>query len=500
MKNTQEIPWLSNLKKTSSFQTLKKDLEVDVAIVGGGIAGITAAYLLSKSNIKVALFEMDTLVSGETGYTTGFITKVFDTPLQELIHSLGDAKARLLWESSQNMIDFIEKVSIEEKIECEFMRCPAYMYSGNEKGTEWLQKEVSSAQSLGFDDVQFSLDKDLSFSSASYMKVENQAKYHVGKFLLGLAQKAQENGALIFEHTKVDDLSGRTEITLTIGGLKVLAKKVIIATNNPFNSPIDIQERLKPYISYVIELKVPKESIEEALYWDTEDPYHYFRIDRKETHDVVILGGEDHKNGHQPQGDPYKNLEKYFQKLFPTIKYEILNTWSGQILESVDGIPFIGETVFNASQLVSTGFAGNGMTFGPLSAHIHKDIILQNKSGLIPLFTPKRFGGTLEFLKHGIEVGKDAVTGFIKSFKNEDSFNKVQENSGMVITVGGKKMAVYKDEKGNVTKLSPYCTHQKCIVNWNQGDKTWDCPCHGSRFSKSGEVITGPAIRPLENL
>jgi glycine/D-amino acid oxidase-like deaminating enzyme/nitrite reductase/ring-hydroxylating ferredoxin subunit len=496
---SKAIPWVTNIDNKPQFHSLDTNLEADVVIVGGGIAGIVTTYLLAKEGKKVVLCEKNKIVSGETGFTTGFITQVFDKGLVENAETWGDEKAKLLWQSGKDIIDLLETIIKEENIECEFKRCPAYIFANNELGFESLKKEVEKAYELGFDNVLLIERNALPFKNHGYMKVENQAKWHVGKFLLSLAKCAEKYGALIYEDSAIHEIAGREKIKVSSRDFTIESEYVIVDTNNPFNSIPEVQERVIPYITYVVNYEVPKGILEEAIYWDTDNPYHYFRIDKGKENDTLMLGGEDHKSGDEPKKDPYKSLNHFLENLYPGIYYKQVETWSGEVLEPIDGIPYIGKTLFNKHMLVSTGFSGNGMTFGPISAVVNRDIVLKRENPWIDLYKLGRLAETGEILKHGIEVAKNVGEKFIHSFKDND-VTEIPNDNGAVIKINNKRIAVYKDKEGNLIKLSPFCTHQKCIVEWNTIEKSWDCPCHGSRFTKDGKVITGPAIEDLSQI
>ena len=251
--------------------------------------------------------------------------------------------------------------------------------------------------------------------------------------------------------------------------------------------------------SYVIEAVIPSQQLPEALFLDTQDPYHYFRVDRSLLNDRIILGGEDHETGQASDAEArFAKLETFLKKLLPDAPYQIVRRWSGQLYETIDGIPYIGKTHTNKQWLIATGFAGNGMTFGVLSALIHRDLILGRENATTRLYRTRRFTGILHYMERGYNFVKEFVKGF---FRNEEQdMRKIGHDEGAVVRINGEQVAVYKSKTGEVTKLSPLCTHLKCVVAWNPDGKTWDCPCHGSRFEKTGKVLNGPASKPLKRI
>lgn len=503
MSKNEQVPWLSDIENVPHF-TPKIDLDrqnFEVSVIGGGIAGLVTAYLLAKEGVKVVLFERDRIISGQTGYTTAFVTRIIDTPLPDLEKNWGKEKAALIWKSGQDAIDLIEKIVNEEDIDCDFVRCPAYIYTTNDEDIEALQEEASLAQEMRFNDIKFFSQNRFPFNTKSFNKVENQARFHVGKYLTELSKKIVEYGGLIYEETKVEDLKGKGPILVKTNKGSIKVNYAVVATQNPFNSPPEIQDRLDPWISYVISVKVPKDHFEHALYWDSDDPYHYFRVDPLDnTFDLLTLGGEDNNTGTDPGSHPYSCLEEYLKTVLDLDgKYELVGKWSGEVLNSVDGAPYIGKSLFNDHQLFATGFSGTGMAFSHVGATVIRDMILNRSSPLIDLYSPKRVKAIGAIIKRGLRVVKHGVENVADAVKSDD-VNKMENNTGAIIRSGIRPVAVYKDENGNITRLSALCTHQKCVVKWNNVDATWDCPCHGSRFSKTGKVLAGPATKDLPSV
>lgn len=490
MKEYMKSRWIEDTPLEKKYPSLEDDIQVDVAVIGGGIVGIVTAYYLAKAGRSVALLEKDTLASGETGNTTAFLTEVFDFYLYEIKKRFGKKIAKKTWDAGRLAIDEIERISHDEKIECDFKRVAVYIYAADKDGFESLKKEYKLARELGLLHVDIFDKNDLPFKNAGYMKVEKQGKFHPRKFLIPLAKKAHESGAQIFEETKVLKTIGKNPTKVVTAGGTVRAKHVVVCTNSPNQDDLEVTTRVVPYQSYVLELEIPKGKIEEAIYWDTLSPYQYFRIDGGR----MILGGMDHETGKQ-SGDAYAELEKYFKETFHGLDYKTIRRWSGQVIESLDYLPFMGRSVFNENRYLATAFAGNGMTMGVISAMVNTDQILGRKNKYSEMFGASRIKALFKIMGRGFQY----VYHLIKDrfSKGKTSFAEIKKDSGEVCDLNGEKVAVYKDENGNVVKLSAVCTHLKCIVAWNDSDKTWDCPCHGSRFRKTGEVLAGPAREPL---
>jgi len=489
-------PWLS-AEQDHAFPTLEASIEVDVAIVGGGITGIVTAYELAKAGKKVALLEQGRIAEGATGWTTAFATYVTDANLSKLGSTFGVEEAALAWKSGRAAITELERIIKTENIDCDFMRVPAYVYATDEENLTSLHSEEERAKAAGFK-VQID-DKALGFDTLGHLRVDDQAKFHPVKFLTALAKRAEELGVHIFEDSKMVSYGGAKPCIVKTEKGEIRAQHIVLATHIPHGDPDMISERITAFQTYVLEANLPSGMMTEALYWDTATPYHYFRIDRLPTHDRIILGGEDHRTGQSDDAKAhFTNLENYLAELLPPTKYEIVRKWSGEILETIDDLPFIGPTQKNKQVLMATGFSGNGMTYGVLSGMILRDHILQKENPYADVYRTLRFTGVTNYFERGYNFVKEMIKGRFQ--KDDSKINDITPGSGAVVEMNGKKVAVFKTQAGKIIKLSPVCTHLKCIVQWNDAGKTWDCPCHGSRFKKDGEVMNGPASKPLEKI
>lgn len=489
--------WQDEVELKPTRQKLEKDLETDTVIIGGGITGVTAAYLLAKNRKDVVLIEKDYIGAGETSRTTAFLNYHVDTYLQNLKKIFGEEKAKEVWTSEKMMVDAIGYISRKENIACEFVKCPLYVFAPDKEGIELIEEEYKLAYKHGFA-VKMNKE-DLGFSDAQILKIDDNAKFHPLKYLSALARKAEEYGALIFENTSFVDYAGQPTKIKTENAV-ITAKNVIFCTHNPVNISVEIQNRIIPNQTYIIAAKIPKNSLPEGMYIDTATPYNYFRVDKKREYDRIILGGQDHKTG-EMKFDPkkrYEKLEAYLKELIPKINFEMTHQWSGQVLDPIDGIPYIGKMLTHRKQMVSTGYAGDGMTFGTMGAFINADIVLNKKNPWTELYSLKRFKKPTRVLKSGYKVLRNFLGKRIP--RKELSLEEIKPDTGAVLTIKGKKIAFYKTRDGGIIKLSAICTHMGCVVSWNNEAKTWDCPCHGSRFTKEGKVYNGPAKRNLKNL
>jgi glycine/D-amino acid oxidase-like deaminating enzyme/nitrite reductase/ring-hydroxylating ferredoxin subunit len=488
-----------------SFPRTSANSKFDIVIVGGGIAGLATAYLLKQAGKTVAVIERERLAAADTGHTTAHLTYVTDTRLHELASAFGEEAAGRVWEAGRIAIDKIEEIATSEGIDCDFRRVPGYLHAALESDkdeSDDLRKDAELAEKLGFDAT---YQEAVPHFHKPGIRFADQAKFNPRAFLAGLAKKIDGDGSAIFEESEATEFKS-DPMQVVAGGYTLDCDYVVICTHVPLMglaglvSASLLQTKLYPYTSYVLGAKLPTGLIPEASFWDTADPYYYLRIDRHTQGDYAIFGGKDHKTGQET--DPEKRfveLADVLQKWLPEAKVD--HRWSGQVIETNDGLPFIGETA--ERQFVSTGFAGNGMTFGVFSALMACDAAQGKKSGWHELFKPDRTkvrGGTLDYLRENIDFPYYFVRDRLTSPGDAQEAD-IKRNDGAIIRVDGKRVACYRNSQGGMTHLSPVCTHMGCIVRWNTAEKSWDCPCHGSRFHPTGEVMAGPAetsLKPVE--
>ena len=379
-----------NIKKKVVYPSLKADIEVEVAIIGGGMAGILCAYQLARAGLKVALLEKKEIGSGATLATTAFITEVIDTPYSQVSSIFSPGVAKAVHESKQRALEEFENIIEDEEIDCEFTRCSNYVYAATAKQFEELKDEFKIYRRYKWPVTFHENALELGFPHHGVLEIPNQAKFHPAKFLFSLAGKASDHGAEIFENSEVIDLEGVAgDFLLTTRRGSVTTKNVIIATYKPFT---DKATHLKKamYKSYVFELEVPKGAFPEALYEDCSNPYYYFRIDSGKNHDRMIVGGEDHKDifGKTLDKKSFEALDEFVEKLMAGRRYWITNKWSGPILEPTDGLPLIGAIA--PGQYVATGFSGNGMTYSMISSLLLSDLIQSQKNEWVRAYEPQR--------------------------------------------------------------------------------------------------------------
>jgi glycine/D-amino acid oxidase-like deaminating enzyme len=401
--NIEETPtWKQGIEKLS-FPKLEENLICDVAIVGGGLAGVLTAYMLAKSGKKIVILEKDKVGSGATEYTTAFITQNVDTDLPELVKIFGEDKARLVWQSGKDAIDMIEKIVNDENIDCEFMRTSLFTYANDQKEYEELEQNAKLESDFGFD-VGKPGKSDLGFTNTGFYELRNQAKFHPLKFLSALSEKLSRYGVQIYEKSEVTKIKHEdASVKIEVGDYVVSASEVVVATYQPFHNRIRLFLKRGMYKSFVLEAQIPKRTISDGLYQDMDNPYHYFRIDGER----MILGGEDVKSIFKIDSKrSFKALEEYLHKILPGVEYVITRRWTGPILEPSDGLPLIGETF--DKEFVATAFSGNGMTYSAISSMIISDLILGKSSVYALVYDPKR----IPSLKQLFMKGSDYIDEF----------------------------------------------------------------------------------------
>ena len=484
------------------FRKLDRNEVVDVVIVGGGIAGLTAAYLLTLEGRRVALLERERLTAIDTAHTTAHLTMVTDERLTTLVSRFGKDHARAVWDAGLAAIAQIESIASDLELACDFAWVPGYVHApiaqpeGSDRASS-LKEEALLAVDLGFDAA---FVDDTPFVGGPGLRVDGQARFHPRKYLAGLARATADRGGMIFEHSAADAFCDEPR-SVTTNGHTIACDEIVIATHTPLTgntgmlSATLMQTKLALYTSYAVAGRVKKDGVPDALFWDTADPYHYLRIEPHRDHDVVIFGGEDHKTGQTTDtGACFDRLERMLTSMAGGVA--ITHRWSGQVIETPDGLPYIGETA--AHQFVGTGYSGNGMTFGTLTGMMAADRIIGRASPWSALFDPARktLGGVWDYLKENKDYPYYMIRDRFAGTEGH-SVRSVPRGGGKVLELGGTSVAASRDARGVVTKKSAVCTHMGCLVGWNPAERTWDCACHGSRFKPNGAVISGPAESPL---
>jgi glycine/D-amino acid oxidase-like deaminating enzyme/nitrite reductase/ring-hydroxylating ferredoxin subunit len=487
------------------FSKLDASGTVDVVVVGGGITGLTTAYLLARAGKSVAVLERERCAQIDTGHTTAHVTMVTDDRPSELVKRFGRDHAQAAWDAGLAAMAQIEWTVREHAIDCGFEWVEGYLHApiGDRPGADAraLEDDAAIAREMGFDAVFVS---EVPLSGRPGVRFDGQARFHPRRYLAGVARALVEAGGRIYEQSPAEEFSA-SPLAVKANGHTLTCGDVVLATHNPLVgvrglvSATTFQTKLALYISYVLAGRVPRGTVPDALFWDTSDPYYYLRIVPQDDHDVIVFGGEDHKTGQvSSTNDCFERLERVLRRLVSNL--ELTHRWSGQVIETPDGLPYIGRSTEH--QYMATGFAGNGMTFGTLGAMIISDGILGRPNPWTELFDPGRAAirrGAWEYIKENADYPYYLVRDRFAGAEGR-SLREVGRGQGKVIEHKGQKVAAYRDEIGTLSVRSATCTHMGCVVGWNEAERTWDCPCHGSRFKPTGEVISGPAESPLRDL
>jgi glycine/D-amino acid oxidase-like deaminating enzyme/nitrite reductase/ring-hydroxylating ferredoxin subunit len=493
-----------------AFDSLAEDLNTEIVIVGAGIAGLSVAYNLVKAGKKVVVLEDGKIGSGESGRTTAHLVNALDDRYFEIEKTFGEEVARLAASSHTAAINFIENAVKEENIDCEFLRLDGYLFLHGTDKIKTLQDEFESTRRAGIATELLASVPGMVNHQGPCIRFPYQAQFHPIKYLNGLCEAIIRKGGKIFgdSHvTKVDKDS------VEANGYRVTAQEIVVATNSPVNDRVTMHTKQHAYRTYVIAAEIPKGSLPYALWWDTGDqdskwvakPYHYVRLQPfNETTDLLIIGGEDHKTGQAENENVkeelrYFRLEQWARERFPMIT-NIAYTWSGQVLEPVDMLGFIGKNPGDENIFIVTGDSGNGMTHGTIGGILLCDLIIGRANGWAKIYDPARitFSAAGDFIKEGVNMAAQYKDYFTPG--DIESIASLKEGEGAIMRSGARKIAIYKNEDSTLNVFSAVCPHLGCYVRWNNDEKSFDCPCHGSRFSCEGKVINGPAISDLDPL
>ncbi len=498
-KNFKRPPqsyWMASTHQPE-YPVLDEDIKVDIAIIGGGIAGISTAYFLYKHGVNAVILEADQILQGTTGHTTAKITSQHELIYSKIKSQMGEEFAKQYAEANESAIGMIEKISSENNIECDFVPQSAYAYTQDNKYVEKIYDEVKTTSALGIkaeyvDEIPFSIP------IKAAIRFDNQAQFHPRKFLIPLVKKIADNGIQIYEQTRVVDIEENDNyVLITNKGNKVTANKVIIASHYPcYNKHGLYSSRIYPERSYVVAIKA-KERYPGGMYISLEEPARSLRSQISEQGELILVGGNHHKTG---QGKDtvlhYEALIDFANQIF-TVE-DIAYRWSTQDCMTLDDLPYVGHfTSKTPNMYIATGFGKWGMTNSIASAMILSDLIVKGNSPWQDVYSPSRqtiAASAKNFVVENFNVAKELIGGKISSLPIHED---IKPGEGKIIEANGQKAGAYRDEEGILHVVDTTCTHMGCELSWNSAEKTWDCPCHGSRFTYEGNVVEGPANRPL---
>ncbi len=487
-----------------AFETtpLQEHLDADVCIVGAGITGLSVAYELTLAGREVVVLDDNAIGGGETAQTTAHLSSALDDGFAMLERLHGAEGARLAYDSHNQAIARIERIVADEKIECDFTRLDGYLFLSAGDSAETLEHELTAARRAGIHDAEM-LPRAPGFDTGPCLRFPRQAQFHPLRYVAALARAVTRQGGRIFTGTHVSEIrdqgQGRPQVTTSTAFI-VKANAVVVATNTPVNDRVVIHTKQSPHRTFVIALELPANALAPALYWDTGASYHYVRVyDTHADGTLLLVGGEDHKIGHADDAEArFRSLEGWTRERFPmagAVKHE----WSGQVLEPVDGMAFIGRNPGASNRVfVATGDSGHGMTHGVIAGMLIRDLLLGAKNPWQRLYDPSRksLGSVGQFARINGAVAW-CYTDWLKG-GDVASPADVKPGSGAVLQRGAQKLAVYRDTEGALSVCSAVCTHLGGVVHWNSEERSWDCPCHGARYSPKGEVLNGPALQGLK--
>lgn len=492
---------------------LTTDLTTDVCIIGAGMAGMLCAYTLARQGKRVVVLDRGSIGGGETGNTTAHLSNAVDDRYYRIEQMHGEEAARICAESHTAAIDLLERTARDERIDCRFTRLDGYLFLPPGESPHILDKELEAARRAGVHGVE-RIATAPSFHSGPCLRFPRQGQFHPLRFLHGLAPAIERLGGVIHTQTPVERIDRNSPLVVhAAGGRTVKAEAVIVASNSPFNDLVTMHTKQAPYRTYAIAAAVPKGDIAPGLYWDTSErageidgPYHYVRLEdgadkplgipASTDHDFLIIGGGDHATGRREDQDAIWNrLETWGRERWAMMR-DVVHRWSGQVLEPFDGVAFIGANPTGPKGVyIVTGDSGMGMTHSAIAAILIPELIRLGEHPWRALYDPGRkpIHALGDFLKNAAKMSARYADWLTPGARPDD----IAPGQGRVVRHGLKLLAVCRDPGGTLHSHSAVCTHLGCIVQWNEAEKSWDCPCHGSRFDAMGKVLNGPASKDL---
>jgi glycine/D-amino acid oxidase-like deaminating enzyme/nitrite reductase/ring-hydroxylating ferredoxin subunit len=495
-------PWMD--VTLPRFRALPGAREVDIVVIGGGVTGATAALVLKRRGHRVALVEADRVGAGETGRSTAHLTSVPDARLSTLVSRFGRKEAAAAVAAHTGAIDWIERTILQIGIDCGYARVPGHLYceKGDERGAEIIAKEAEAAAAVGLN-AELAHEMPLPIEVERALVFPNQAQLHPLAYLVGLYAALERpdrhnDVCEIYDGTRVRSVEDGDPCKVETDHGTITCKAVIVAAHVPIVNRVLLHGKLEPRRTYVIG-RVTDLPATLGLYWDTASPYHYWRAARAGNETLLLVGGEDHRVGEPHKASEYfTKLETYADERLGSAR--VHHRWSGQIIEPVDGLPFIGRNSLSTRVFVATGYSGNGMTGATAAAliianeieglhHPASDVLAATR--VTPVASMRGF----------VRQNTAAAKHLLLDRRRTSSIDEVAclaPGTGRVVSVDGEPLAVYRQTSGELTAVSAVCTHLGCLVGWNGTERSWDCPCHGSRFAPDGSVMHGPAVKPLE--
>lgn len=492
--------WIDSFPKIiNNSQELTEAITADVCIVGGGITGVSTAYELVKSGLKVVVLEKDTIAQNASGNTTAKITSSHGLFYSYLLDSFSLDFARKYFYANQTAIDNIEKIVCTENIDCDFERKDSYIFTSEQNDIPLIEDEVSTVNLIGFP-AEFVTNPPLPIPSVlGAIKFSNQAQFHPRKYIAGLCNYILNNSGKIFENSKVVDIKrSQGDYVISTSKGSVSAKYLVLATHYPIvKIPGFYFLKMYQEASYLIGIETKSPSLE-GMFLSTTSPSLSLRTVKDPNRQLVLIGGSEHKVGVKTDfSNAFSELEKFAKQIYPDAN--VLYHFGTQDCISLDKIPYIGIlSNMMPNAYVATGFKKWGVTASNIAANIIKDKILGQKNKFEDVFSSTRFSPIKNRAEFGNMLKETTFSLALNRFNlPKSTIDDVSCDEGKIVKVGLKKVGVYKDTNGKTFCVKPYCTHLGCELSWNSLEKTWDCPCHGSRFLYTGEPLYDPAIKSL---
>ncbi|AZO82038.1 MULTISPECIES: FAD-dependent oxidoreductase [unclassified Bosea (in: a-proteobacteria)] len=502
MREHSRSVWM-NTEVAPNALPLSENAQIDVAVVGAGIAGLSVAYELMLRGYSVLVLDRGPIAGGMTSRTTAHLAPICDDSLAELVSMRGPELARGFQASQSAAVDRIEAIQRELGIECEFRRLDGILFLDPKSEQSVLDDEVSAAGEIGVE-VERGTGLPLqTLQDRPYLRYPDQATFHPLRYLQGLVEALQEKGTLLHPFSAVDEIAeDREGVHIRLGsGQQVDANFVVVATNSPIHDLFALHTKQAPYRTYAMTFEIERAALADALYWDTEDPYHYVRLTAGANgKDILIVGGEDHKTGESDDAPTrFAALESWIRTLIPDLGPE-LHRWSGQVMDTLDYGAYIGRESQRERIFVATGDSGQGITHGVVASLLIPDLIDGKDNRFAAVYDPAR--KPVKAAMTFVSENSTAVTNLAQYLAPGEvaSVDELEPGQGAIIRDGLTKIAAYRANDGTLYQRSAVCTHLGCHLQWNSLETCWDCPCHGSHFAPDGSVLNGPAVAPLARL
>jgi glycine/D-amino acid oxidase-like deaminating enzyme/nitrite reductase/ring-hydroxylating ferredoxin subunit len=491
--------WM-NIDVMPAAEPLAGDRDCDVAVVGSGIAGISTAYELCKQGKSVIVIDRGRIAGGMTSRTSAHLAPLCDDLVSEMTSIKGLEATRLFCESQAAAIDRIEEIQKTEKIDCDFRRLDGYLFQGRGMPSDTIDKELEAVRDVGAPVDRLMGVPFNGCEKRHVLRYPRQATFHPLQYLAGVAKACVDSGVTFYADTPVESISEDDGIvSVKTAGGTIRAKHTVIATNSSISDLVAIHTKTAPYRTYVIAFELKHGALPDALYWDTEEPYHYVRLQHGPGRmDYVLVGGEDHKSGSADDANErFEKLESWAREFISALGKET-HRWSGQVLDTIDYAGFVGRDPGAKNIYVAMGDSGQGMTHGVMGAMLNTGLIMDGEHPWKAVYDPGRI--PLKAAKNFVVENTTAVKSFAEyvALGELTKLDDLKAGHGAIVREGLKKIAAYRDDQGALHLNSASCSHVGCHLHFNSFETCWDCPCHGSIFNVEGQPINAPAIRPLE--